>query len=90
MEYNCIFKHAKDPKTAEYLKDVHKPRKLYAIWLNFGYVAVYLKILRLNFFRFFYHVIKKITAMLCSLGFLTGKKLSYGFDNHKKNSIRIL
>ena len=36
-----------------FLKDVHKPRKEYAIWLNFGYVVVYLKILRLDFFQIF-------------------------------------
>ena len=28
----------------EYTKDVHKLRKIYAIWLNFGYIVVYLKV----------------------------------------------
>ena len=38
-------------------KDVHKPRKEYSIWLNFGYVVVYPKILRLDFSQIFYHVV---------------------------------
>ena len=33
------------------IKKVHEPHKEYAIWLNFEYVVVYLKILRLGVFR---------------------------------------
>ena len=50
----CVFHHGHSKIILKYrLKDVHKPRKEYAIWLNFGYVVVYLKILRPDFFQIF-------------------------------------